>query len=235
LKSQVNFPPDLVEAINNFVSPLTGGLVSVESGNISVQDEVKNCCTEESGPMDMGEETAQGTGQLGLAINGLPLGPALPKIVYNGETVLGPVQILVDIGFKWGVDLNFNGNLGLKTNQCEPSDGCAFASVSVSAEPTVFGVAEAIACESLFNTKQKCVGVGAKGSASIALSGGFRYNSPESCTLGLQAYATIESPTFAITAQIDLPAAYEFSWQWKPQIPGLPYTCSYPGGCGVGP
>ena len=235
LKTQVNFPPDLVSAINGFVSPLTGGLVSVESGNISVQDEVKNCCTQESGPIDQGEETAQGTGQLGLKINGLPLGPALPKIVYNGETTFGPVQILVDIGFKWGVDLNFNGTLGLKTNQCEPKDGCAFASVSVSAEPTVFGVAEAIACESLFNTSQKCIGVGAKGSASIALSGGFRYNSPESCTLNLQAYATIESPTFAITAQIDLPAAYEFSWQWKPKIPGLPYTCSYPGGCGVGP
>ena len=231
---QVNFPPELTSAAADVVSKLTGNAIQLDGSSFSTQNQLQNCCNQESGPIDKGIDTVQGTGQLVAHVTGLPLGPTLPNIDQTFNIpLIGQGQVIIQVGLKLGADISLNITGGLVNNACEPDKSCPFGQVNVAIEPTVYLIGEVIACESFFNTSQKCVGGGVKGGIKIAANGGFRYNSPDGCN-GWQGFVSIERPTLYLTAQFNLPAVYEVSFQWQPPLSLWPgWQCTYPGGCGA--
>ena len=231
---QLNFPPELTSAAADVISKLTFGAIQLDGANFQTQNQLQNCCNQESGPIDKGKNSVQGTGQLVAHVAGLPIGPTLPSIDQKFNIpLIGAGQIIVQVGLKLGADISLNVTGGLVDNACEPDKSCGYGQVNLSVEPQVYLIGEVVACESFFNSKEKCIGGGVKGGIKVAVNGGIRFNSPDGCT-GLQGFASIERPTLFLTAQFNLPAVYELSFQWQPPIAIWPgWQCTYPGGCGA--
>lgn len=231
---QVNFPPELTSAAADVISKLTFGNIVLDGSNFQTQNQLQNCCTQESGPIDHGKNLVQGTGQLVAHIKGLPIGPSLPSFDQKFTIpVLGSGQVILQVGLMLAADVSLNITGGLVDNACEPDKSCPFGQVNLAVEPQVFLIGEVIACEAFFHTSEKCVGGGVKGGLKIAVNGGFRYNSADGCT-GPQGVASIERPTIFGTAQFNLPSVYEVGFQWQPPLSLWPgWQCTYPGGCGA--
>jgi hypothetical protein len=224
---QYNFPTDIVNAISSGISSVTGVTIEIEQANIQGKSMSKTCCKEDTGPITNGETEASNTLQLIIKSKDIPLGPGIniDKTLNLGIT---KVQLLLSVGIKFGADIQLNGEFGGKMNQCEPDMNCSFGQADVTTEPSLYGVAEAIACADLFVIGNKCVGGGVKLGIKFALSAGLRYNKPD-CNSGLQGFISAGPPTLFITAELDLPSRFEVNFQY--QVPALMVTCSFPGGC----
>jgi hypothetical protein len=232
IAEQVNFPEELTSGLASAISTATGGAIVLEGLNISAKGQVKNCCKEDEGPIDNGEAEGSGSGQLSAHVKGLPIGPSLPhifKIVtipFTGKQL----QLEIALGAYFGADITFNGEIGVRDNQCEPDKSCNFGQVDLSLEPSLFLQGTVTGCASIYTPLDECIGLSLSGGIKLAISGGVRYHKPD-CATGLNGFVSFGQPVFFITAKASfLGISYSFSFMHTFTVWPV-YACSFPGGC----
>lgn len=232
IKAEVGFPNELVEAIDEALSEATNGNLSLEA-SVEPEGSSKNCCTQESGPIDNGDKEGSATGKLTLGIQGFPIGPAIPpfyKLVSIPFTT-AKASLQITLGAFFGADISLEGQVGLRQNQCDTDDNCAFGSVVISFDPKVYVKGEVLACTSIYQTKNECLGGEVSGGIQVTFTGGVQYNKP-SCSSGLSGTMSVSPPTIYGEAKVSY---LGFSGQVGFEFPltGIwpAYACSFPGGC----
>lgn len=228
-QAQISFPTELIESASEAVSKLTAGNLEVEPLNLSYQVQAQNCCTQESGPIALGKVTGQGTGQLAVNAPGIPIGPGSVNIdVTITIPLVGEIDLKVQEGFFLGAEISLNGTLGYVANQCEENDNCFYGQVNLALEPQIYGIISESTCVQIYGIGKVCESAGIKGGIKIALNGGIRENSPDSCDNQVQGFASIERPTIFLTGSID---NFSISYTYQPPLSFWPgWECTWPPG-----
>jgi hypothetical protein len=229
--SQQSFslPPELTQAASEFVDTFSSGIGELEPINLQYQTQAQNCCTQESGPIDLGKVSSQGTVQLAVNVAGVPVWPGSFNIQITVTIpLIGEVELKVQEGVFFGGEISVNGTIGYVANQCEEMDNCAYGQVNLAIEPSLYAITQQSACVEIYGLGKVCQSAGIKGGVKIALNGGIRENTPDQCTNQVQGFGSIERPTVYLTGSID---SYSVSFQWQPPISLIPgWTCAWPAG-----
>jgi hypothetical protein len=232
IKAEVGFPNQLVEALDEALSEATNGNLSLEA-SVEPEGTQKNCCNENTGPIDNGEKEGSGTGKLTLGVQGVPIGPAIPpfyKLVSIPFTT-DKVSLQIALGAFFGADISLEGQVGLRQNQCDPDDSCPFGSVVISFDPKVYVKGEVLACTSIYQTKKECIGGEISGGIQVTFTGGVQYHKP-SCSSDLSGTMSVSPPTVfgeAKVSYLGFSGQVGFEYPLTGIWPG--YSCSFPGGC----
>jgi hypothetical protein len=229
--SQQSFslPGELTAAASEFVEKFSSGIADLEPINLQYQTQAQNCCTEESGPIDLGKVSSQGTLQLAANVAGLPVWPGSFNIELTVTIpLLGEVDLKVQEGVFFGGEISLNGTVGYVANACEEKNNCAYGQINLALEPQLYAITQQSACIEIYGLGKTCQSAGLKGGVKIALNGGIRENSTDSCDNQVQGFGSIERPTVFLTGSID---SYSVSFQWQPPISFIPgWTCTWPPG-----
>jgi len=231
LKAEIGFPIPLVQAIDEALDEATNGNISLET-SVEPEAKQKNCCSEETGPIDNGDQEGSATGKLTAAIQGFPIGPAIPpfyKLVSIPFTT-ARVSLQIQLGAFIGADISLEGQIGVEMNQCDSKDSCTFASVVIGFDPKIYVKGEVLACTSIYQTKNECVGGEVSGGIQVMFTGGVQYNKP--CGSNTTGTMTVSAPTLFGEAKVSY---LGFSGQvgFEYALTGIwpAYACSFPGGC----
>ena len=229
-QAQVSLPDGLLPAIEDFVQTFSKGIAELEPINFSYQTSVQNCCTQDSGPIDGGKTSSQGTMQLAANVAGIPVWPGSFNIdVTITVPLVGEVDVKVQEGAFFGGEISLNGTIGQVENKCEQKNNCDYAQINLAIEPQIYLITQQSVCVDLYILGKTCQSAGIKGGLKIALNGGIRENSPDVCDNQVVGFGSIERPTFFITGSID---NFSISFQWQPPISFIPgWTCTWPGTC----
>jgi hypothetical protein len=193
-------PSDIVSKVNAAVNSIPGVSVTVTEVKGAFTGQQKDCC-DDDGLIPDGERYVQSSLTLSAEIDNITIwGPPTIDETFEISGIF-KADIKIDVGVKLASDFSVTGAIGARSEDCIP-ESCFFGSISSDVDISVAATLDMSYCYKIA-WWEDCGSIAwTPASVNVGIKCAVSYNSPYSCTAGLDGDACLKDITFSTDFKI---------------------------------